>query len=77
MKQPGKRLTVKAIADYCLVSRVTIRRWIRDGKLAAIRLPSGHYRVSLEDFRDFLKRYDIPIKEELSRSESEKKGGDK
>jgi hypothetical protein len=31
----------------------------------------------MADFRDFLNRYDMPIKEELFESESEKKGGDK
>ena len=70
-----QRVAVKDVADYCLVSRVTIRRWIRCSKLYAIRLPSGHYRISIEDFRDFLKRYNMPIREELLESKSEKKGG--
>jgi len=77
MKQSKNRLTVKGVADYCLVSRVTVRRWIKGGKLSTIRLPSGHYRISIADFRDFLKRYDMPVKEELFESESERKGGDK
>ena len=77
MRQSKIRLTVKGVADYCLVSRVTVRRWIKGGKLSAIRLPSGHYRVSIADFRDFLRRNNIPIKGELFESESEKKGGDK
>ncbi len=70
-------LTVGRIGEYCLVTPITVRRWIRKGKLSAIRLPSGHYRVSLEDFRDFLERYDMPIKEELFESEFGKEGGDK
>jgi len=77
MRQSKIRLTVKGVADYCLVSRVTVRRWIKGGKLSAIRLPSGHYRISIADFRDFLRRNNIPIKGELFESESEKKGGDK
>lgn len=77
MNQSRNRVTVKGVADYCLVSRVTIRRWIKRGELSAIRLPSGHYRISIEDFRDFLKRYNMPIREGLFESESEKKGGDK
>jgi len=75
MRQSKQRVTVKDIADYCLVSRITVRRWIKGGKLSATRLPSGHYRISIADFRDFLKRYNMPIKEELFESESEKKGG--
>jgi excisionase family DNA binding protein len=56
-------VTVKGIANYCLVSESTVRRWIKDGKLSALRLPSGQYRVTATDFRDFLKKFDIPIKE--------------
>lgn len=63
-------LTAKGVADYCLVSKVTVRRWIKDRKLSATRLPSGHYRISIADFRDFLEQYDMPIREELFGSES-------
>lgn len=56
-------VTVNGIANYCLVSESTVRRWIKDGKLSALRLPSGQYRITAADFRDFLKRYDMPIKE--------------
>jgi excisionase family DNA binding protein len=56
-------VTVKGISNYCLVSESTVRRWIKDGKLSALRLPSGQYRITAADFRDFLKRYDMPIKE--------------
>ncbi len=68
-------LKVGSIAEYCLVTPMTVRRWIKTGKLSAIRLPSKHYRVSIGDFRDFLKRYNMPIKEELLESKSGKKGG--
>jgi len=75
--QSKNGIAVGKIAKYCLVTPVTVRRWIRKSELSAIRLPSGHYRITVADFRDFLERYDIPIKEELFESESEKKGGDK
>lgn len=65
MRQMKTWITVKTAADYCLVSRVTVRRWIKGGRLVAIRLPSGHFRVSIGDFRDFLVKYDLPIKGEL------------
>ncbi|MBI4302924.1 MAG: helix-turn-helix domain-containing protein [Chloroflexi bacterium] len=51
------------------MSRVTVRRWVKDGRLSAIKLPGGHYRVTARDFRDFLERHDMPIKEELFKSE--------
>jgi excisionase family DNA binding protein len=66
-------ITVKDIAEYCMVSGITVRRWIKDGKLSAMKLPSGHYRITTTGFRDFLERYHMPIKEELFESESQKK----
>jgi len=68
-----KHITVKDIADYCMVSRITVRRWVRDGKLSAMKLPSGHYRIAADGFRDFLERYNMPIKEELFESEYRRK----
>lgn len=65
VRQPKRWVTVKNIADYCLVSRTTARRWIKSGKLPALRLPSRHYRVKREDFLEFLERYGIPVGEDL------------
>jgi len=58
-------ITVESIAGYCMVSRSTVGRWIRDGRLNAMKLPSGHFRVSVSDFRDFLERHNMPIRQEL------------
>jgi len=38
-------LTVTEAAMAARVHEETIRRWVRDGKLAAIRLPGGTYRI--------------------------------
>jgi excisionase family DNA binding protein len=56
-------VSVKGIANYCLVSECTVRRWIKDGKIVSLRLPSGQYRVCAADFRDFLKRYGLFVNE--------------
>jgi excisionase family DNA binding protein len=56
-------VTIKAIANYCLVSEGTVRRWIRDGKIVVMRLPSGQYRITAADFKDFLIRYGMPTEE--------------
>jgi excisionase family DNA binding protein len=61
-------ITVDSIAGYCMVSRSTVGRWIRDGRLSAMKLPSGHFRVSVKSFRDFLKRHNMPITQELIES---------
>jgi excisionase family DNA binding protein len=71
MKQhKEKQVAVKDVADYCLVSGITVRRWIKDGKLSALKLPSGHYRITTVGFREFLNRYHIPIRGEIFESEN-------
>ncbi|OGO35738.1 MAG: hypothetical protein A2147_06655 [Chloroflexi bacterium RBG_16_57_8] len=61
-------VTVDGIAGYCMVSQSTVRRWAHDGTLHAIKLPSGHFRVSITDFKDFLEQHNIPVAEELLES---------
>jgi two-component system, OmpR family, response regulator VicR len=58
-------ITVKRIAEYCLVNPTTVRRWVKDGKLSCMKLPSGYCRVTVKEFVDFLERHEMPIKEEL------------
>lgn len=65
------RLTSWSIAEYCHVSTGTVLGWIRSGKLKAFRLPSGHYRADRADFREFLEKWDIPVKEWLIEDEEE------
>jgi len=54
-------LTTGAVAEYCGVTSVTVLRWIRKGHLPAFRLPEGHYRISRNDFGEFLVEHGIPI----------------
>jgi excisionase family DNA binding protein len=56
-------VSVKGIANYCLVSECTVRRWIKDGKISAFQLPSGQYRITAQAFRNFLNEYDMVAKE--------------
>jgi excisionase family DNA binding protein len=42
-------LTVAEVARRWHVSIRTVQRWIADGKLKAVRLPSGRYRVRPAD----------------------------
>jgi excisionase family DNA binding protein len=65
MSTGPRHIEVKDIASYCMVSTSTVRRWLKDGKLKAIRLPSNQYRINITDFKDFLKRYDIPVREDF------------
>jgi len=70
--QKEYEMTPEVVAQYCQVSKVTVLNWIKTGKLEAFRLPSGHYRIEKEDFRDFLDRYDMPIREQFFESEPKK-----
>ncbi len=56
------RLTSRDIASYCQVSKSTVLEWIKSERLKAFRLPSGHYRIDKKSFKDFLEKYDMPVK---------------
>jgi excisionase family DNA binding protein len=56
------KLTSKDIAVYCQVSKSTVLEWIKSDRLKAFRLPSGHYRIDKKDFRDFLEKWNMPIR---------------
>ena len=43
-----KDLTVEEVAALCRVHITTVRRWIAQGQLEAIRLPGGTYRVTAD-----------------------------
>jgi excisionase family DNA binding protein len=51
-------MTTEEIAKILNVSKETIRRYIRDGLLPAIRL-RGLYRVKREDFEEFVKQSEV------------------
>ncbi len=59
-------LGVGQMAKYCRVNRLTIQRWINNGMIKAFTLPGGFFRVEIPDFVDFLKKYQMPIPDELA-----------
>lgn len=62
--EAGRRFfTTSEVARYCAVTNDGVLKWIKSGKLRAFSTPGGHYRVSSEDFREFLEKYEIPIDE--------------
>ncbi len=64
----GRRFfTTSEVAKYCAVTNDGVLKWIKSAKLRAFSTPGGHYRVSAEDFRAFLEKYDIPIDETFFR----------
>lgn len=64
----GRRFfTTSEIAKYCAVTNDGVLKWIKSGKLRAFSTPGGHYRVSAEDFRAFLDKFEMPIDESFFR----------
>ena len=59
-------LGVGQMAKYCRVNRLTIQRWINNGMIKAFSLPGGFFRVEIHDFVDFLKKYNMPIPDDLA-----------
>ena len=55
-------LTTGEIAAACQVTIPTVKRWIREGHLAAFQTAGGHFRVTDEEFRRFQDVHRIPGK---------------
>ena len=72
--EEGRRFfTTSEVARYCAVTNDGVLKWIKSGKLRAFSTPGGHYRVSAEDFRAFLEKYEIPIDESFFRGGEHKR----
>ncbi|UCE18380.1 MAG: response regulator [Gemmatimonadota bacterium] len=67
-----KPLTTGEIARYCHVTHAGVIKWIKDGKLNAYATPGGHNRIPQKEFKNFLRRYNMPI-DELFFSDPQKK----
>ncbi len=64
----GRRFfTTSEIARYCAVTNDGVLKWIKSSKLRAFSTPGGHYRISAEDFRAFLERFEMPVDESFFR----------
>lgn len=67
MKNSSKGpLKVGEAARHCRVSRFTVLKWVRDGKLRAFTTPGGHHRIEREDLVRFLKDYGFPVPTSLT-----------
>ncbi|MFH1855753.1 MAG: response regulator [Candidatus Omnitrophota bacterium] len=55
-------------AKNCNVHHTTIINWIKEGKLKAYITPGGHRRIKKEDLIEFMKKYQMPIPEEIKKA---------
>ena len=49
-------LTAVEISDQLQVLPMTVRDWLRNGKLVGVKLPGGDWRIRPEDLEEMLKR---------------------
>lgn len=58
-------LTVRQVAFVLKVHPLTIRRYIRDKKLSAVKV-AGAVRIKEDDLTAFQKAYDAPVKHQAA-----------
>lgn len=68
-----KPLTTGDVAAYCHVAYRSVQHWVECGKLQAYTTPGGHYRIQVDDFLAFLRKYKMPVPKELKNEKKETK----
>ena len=58
-----KLLNMKETMDYLNVSKITLQRWDKSGKLKAVRTSGGHRRYKLSDLEKFIGEYNLEERE--------------
>jgi len=61
-----RAFTTFEVAKACGVFHTTVINWVNKGKLKARVTPGGHRRIQMPDLIDFMKRFDMPIPEDLT-----------
>ena len=54
---------MKETMDYLNVSKITLQRWDKSGKLKAVRTSGGHRRYKLSDLEKFIGEYNLEERE--------------
>lgn len=52
VKHSRELITIRTAMEIALVSRSTVQRWISDGKVKSVKLPSGSPRIYLDSLFD-------------------------
>jgi excisionase family DNA binding protein len=58
-------LTTGKAAKICGVRVNTIKNWIQNGSLHAIKTPGGHWRIPQDAFLEFVARHSIPLPQSM------------
>jgi excisionase family DNA binding protein len=59
--------TTFEIGQICGVNITTVQNWVKSSKLKAFHTPGGHRRVKREDLVSFMKKFGMPIPEDLAK----------
>lgn len=62
-------LTVPEAARMCSVTRATVWRWIKAGRLRSAATAGGHHRIHLDDLQDLRRKNDMEIRIRYGRAE--------
>ena len=52
-------LTIPQAAKFCSVTRMTMWRWVKAGKIKSFVTPGGHHRIAKSDLEDALRGHGI------------------
>nr|MBC8361753.1 response regulator [Candidatus Desulfatibia profunda] len=55
MTQNNIFFTIPQAAKFCSISRVTLWRWVKSGKLKAFLTPGGQYKIRKDDLVSFIR----------------------
>jgi excisionase family DNA binding protein len=56
MEEKNNILSIPQAAEFCSMSRVTLWRWVKSGKLKAYTTPGGQYKIHKDDLEMFVKK---------------------
>lgn len=60
MTNPHEHLTVAEVADICRVTPDAVRKWLRAGKLPAVRIGERALRIRRSDLEAFIEPATFP-----------------
>jgi excisionase family DNA binding protein len=61
METERRYLTTGDVAKECGVSAASVKKWIGQAKLHALRTPGRHFRIPVEEFQRFRAAYGFPL----------------
>jgi two-component system, OmpR family, response regulator VicR len=64
MTTERRYLTTGDVARECEVTLASVKKWIGQAKLHAVRTPGRHFRISVQEFERFKAEYRFPVEPE-------------